>query len=150
MNDKKKLILIIGIVFVLCIGIAVTLNKRDESHPQMYVPEVKELPLRVDTVPVEFNIVNEQGINFMDCSYENKSSVDIMNFVLEVSFKDTNEQKSITFNNLVKAGETSEIVKINAPASANKDDVEILKYKISTTDGVYMEYDVKLNQYNWS
>lgn len=149
MNDKKKLILIMGILFILCIVTAITLNKRDEA-PEMYVPEVKELPLRVDTVPVEFNIINEEGTNFIECSYENKSSVDIMNFVLEVSFKDTNEQKSITFNNLVKAGETSEIVKINAPASANKDDVEILKYKISTTDGVYMEYDVKLNQYNWS
>ncbi len=147
-KNKQKLALILGIVSILCLGIIISFNSKKEE--KMYVPEVKELPLRVDTVPVEFNIINEEGTNFIECSYENKSSVDIMNFVLEVSFKDTNEQKSITFNNLVKAGETSEIVKINAPASANKDDVEILKYKISTTDGVYMEYDVKLNQYNWS
>ena len=36
------------------------------------------------------------------------------------------------------------------PASGNIDDVQILKYKISTANGTYMEYDSELNQYNWS
>mgnify|MGYP001133218159 CR=1 FL=1 len=30
------------------------------------------------------------------------------------------------------------------------DDIEVLKYKISLLSGVYMEYDTKLKQYNWS
>ncbi len=152
MNEKQtKIAIIIGAVIIFGGAFFFSINKdKKEEEPQPYKLEPKELPLRVDTVPVTFNIVDENGTNMLDCSFTNNSSADIVSFTLELNFKDTNQATSITFNNLVKAGQTSEIVKINAPASANKDDVEILKYKISTTNGVYMEYDVKLNQYNWS
>ena len=152
MNEKQtKIAIIVGAVIILATAMFFSINKnKKEEEPQPYKLEPKELPLRVDTVPVTFNIVDENGTNMLDCSFTNNSNVDITSFTLELNFKDTNQATSITFNNLVKAGQTSEIVKINAPASANKDDVEILKYKISTTNGVYMEYDVKLNQYNWS
>ena len=154
MNEKQtKIAIIVGAVIILATAFFFSINKnKKEEQQQQQLQEIqpKELPLRVDAVPVTFNIVNENGTNMLDCSFTNNSNVDITSFTLELNFKDTNQATSITFNNLVKAGQTSEIVKINAPASANKDDVEILKYKISTTNGVYMEYDVKLNQYNWS
>lgn len=154
MNEKQtKIAIIVGAVIILATAIFFSVNKdKKEEQQQQQLQDIqpKELPLRVDTVPVTFNVVNENGINILDCYFTNNSSTDITSFTLELNFKDTNQATSVTFNNLVKAGQTSEIVKINAPASANKDDVEILKYKISTTDGVYMEYDVKLNQYNWS
>lgn len=152
MNEKQtKIAIIVGAVIILATAFFFSMNKEkkeEQQQPQQIQP--KELPLKVDAVPVTFNIVNENGTNMLDCSFTNNSNVDITSFTLELNFKDTNQATSITFNNLVKAGQTSEIVKINAPASANKDDVEILKYKISTTNGVYMEYDVRLNQYNWS
>ena len=152
MNEKQtKIAIIIGAVIIFGGAFFFSINKdKKEEEPQPYKLEPKELQLRVDTVPVTFNIVDENGTNMLDCSFTNNSSADIVSFTLELNFKDTNQATSITFNNLVKAGQTSEIVKINAPASANKDDVEIVKYKISTTNGVYMEYDVRLNQYNWS
>lgn len=154
MNEKQtKIAIIVGAVIILATAMFFSINKnKKEEQEQTQLQEIqpKELPLRVDTVPVTFNVVNENGINMLDCYFTNNSNADIVSFTLELNFKDTNQATSITFNNLVKAGQTSEIVKINAPASANKDDVEILKYKISTTNGVYMEYDVKLNQYNWS
>ena len=56
-----------------------------------------------------------------------------------------------------KVNEGDVIVKVQsdassakAPASGNVDDIEVLKYKISLLSGVYMEYDTKLKQYNWS
>lgn len=154
MNEKQtKIAIIVGAVIILATAMFFSINKnKKEEQEQTQLQEIqpKELPLRVDAVPVTFNVVNENGTNMLDCSFTNNSSADITSFTLELNFKDTNQATSVTFNNLIKAGQTSEIAKINAPASANKDDVEIVKYKISTTNGVYMEYDVKLNQYNWS
>lgn len=152
MNEKQtKIAIIIGAVIIFGGAFFFSINKdKKEEEPQPYKLEPKELPLRVDTVPVTFNIVDENGTNMLECSYKNNSNANITSFVLELNFKDINQVTNVSFNNLVNSGQSSEIVKINAPASANKDDVEIVKYKISTTNGVYMEYDVRLNQYNWS
>lgn len=154
MNEKQtKIAIIVGAVIILATAMFFSINKnKKEEQEQTQLQEIqpKELPLRVDTVPVTFNVVNENGTNMLECSYKNNSNANITSFVLELNFKDINQVTNVSFNNLVNSGQSSEIVKINAPASANKDDVEIVKYKISTTNGVYMEYDVRLNQYNWS
>ena len=39
---------------------------------------------------------------------------------------------------------------IVGPDSRLVEDVEILKYKISIEDGVYMEYNPITSEYNWS
>lgn len=55
----------------------------------------------------------------------------------------------MTSNETIEPGKTSNIFIGKAPASGNVNDVEVLKYKISLSRGVYMEYDVKSRQYNW-
>ena len=64
--------------------------------------------------------------------------------------KDTGETIQMTCNETIAPGQTSNVFTGKAPTSGNIDDVEVLKYTISLTSGVYMEYDVKLKQYNWS
>ena len=87
---------------------------------------VNELPLKIDTTPLTFNIVaKEQGP------------------VLEATYKNDSQET-------IASGQTSNIFTGRAPTSGNIDDVEVLKYKISLSRGVYMEYDVKSKQYNWS
>lgn len=49
----------------------------------------------------------------------------------------------MTSNETIAPGQTSNIFTGRAPTSGNIDDVEVLKYKISLSRGVYMEYDVK-------
>lgn len=56
----------------------------------------------------------------------------------------------MTCNEAIAPGQTSNVFTGKVPTSGNIDDVEVLKYKISLSRGVYMEYDVKSKQYNWS
>lgn len=148
MNEKqKKITIIVSVVLILGTAFLFSFNKKEEKA---YKPEVKELPLKVDLVPVNFDVIDENGMNILNCSFENKSDEDITSFVLEIKFKGMNETKCISFDNLIIPGETSDILKVEIPKNYKKDDIQILKYKISTADGVYMEYDVNLKQYNWS
>ena len=50
----------------------------------------------------------------------------------------------MTSNETIESGKTSNVFTGKAPVSGNINDVEVLKYKISLSSGVYMEYDVKL------
>ena len=70
--------------------------------------------------------------------------------IFDIQLKDTQETIQLSSNEAIQPGQTSTLYAAKAPASGNVDDIEILKYKISLLSGVYMEYDTKLKQYNWS
>lgn len=49
----------------------------------------------------------------------------------------------MTSNETIASGQTSNVFTGKVPTSGNIDDVEVLKYKILLSCGVYMEYDIK-------
>ena len=69
---------------------------------------------------------------------------------LQVKYRNTDTVEDINISGLVSSGEKSKEVLIVGPDSRLVEDVEILKYKISIEDGVYMEYNPITSEYNWS
>ena len=67
MNEKQtKIAIIVGAVIILATAMFFSINKnKKEEQQQQQLQEIqpKEFPLRVDAVPVTFNIVNEIGTN---------------------------------------------------------------------------------------
>lgn len=147
MNNKYKILIIIllivagGIIFF-----AINKNKNQKEIE----PIVNELPLKIDSTPLKFNIVKNQSGQVLEARFTNNSKEDISRLVLVVKLKDTGEVIELKCNTPVEVGKTSEIFKGKAPESGKLEDIEVLKYKISTRNGVYMEYDEKSKQYNWS
>ena len=117
---------------------------------QKIEPRVKELPLRIDKIPLTFNIVNNGAEQTLEVNYTNNSKETITRLTLDIQLKDTQETIQLSSNEAIQPGQTSTLYAAKAPASGNVDDIEVLKYKISLLSGVYMEYDTKLKQYNWS
>ena len=123
------LLIIVIIIAGLCTFFIINNNKKENKIE----PRVKELPLRIDKIPLTFNIVNNGAEQTLEVNYTNNSKETITRLTLEI-----------------QPGQTSTLYAAKAPASGNVDDIEVLKYKISLLSGVYMEYDTKLKQYNWS
>ncbi|MFR1077058.1 MAG: hypothetical protein ACLSEL_11080, partial [Romboutsia timonensis] len=109
-----------------------------------------ELPLRIDKIPLTFNIVNNGTALVLQANYTNNSKETITRLTLDVLLKDTGETIQLTSNEVIQPGQTATLQGTKAPTSGKVEDVEVLKYKISLSSGVYMEYDAKLKQYNWS
>ena len=126
----KWLFLIILLLIFAVAGFILFNNNKKENKIE---PIVKELPLRIDKIPLTFNIVNNGAEQTLD-----------------IQLKDTQETIQLSSNEAIQPGQTSTLYAAKAPASGNVDDIEVLKYKISLLSGVYMEYDTKLKQYNWS
>lgn len=146
---KYKVLIIVAAVLALGISIFFVANKSNiGGFNSQY--KVKDLPLKVESTPLNLNIVKENNANVLEATYTNDSEEVISRLVLEVLLKDTGEVIEMKCNQPVGAGETSVKFTGKAPASGKIDDVEVLKYKISLRNGTYMEYDVKLKQYNWS
>ena len=72
----------------------------------------------------------------MECVYKNDSEEDISRLVLEVRLKDTGEIVELKYNDIVESGKESAKFTGKGPASGKIEDVEVLKYKISTRDGI--------------
>ncbi|WP_297713325.1 hypothetical protein [Clostridium sp.] len=148
--DKKYKVSVIALLgIVLCVFIFFIISKKGVKNQDLNSP-VKELPLKVESTPLSFSIVNTPEGNILECVYKNDSEEDISRIVLEVKLKDTGEIVELKYNDIVKAGKESAKFTGKGPASGNVEDVEVLKYKISTRNGTYMEYDTELKQYNWS
>lgn len=145
---KYKIALIIGGVIILAAGIFLVTNKKEKVNktPQQ---QAKQLPLKVEAVPVNFEIVQDTTTN-LKAVFTNDSEETILTFTMEVLLKDTQEVIEMKWKGPISPGEQSPQIIGKAPASGNINDVKILKYKISVQSGVYMEYDTELNQYNWS
>ena len=136
------------IILLMCgvVGFFVLNNKEQTNINNT----VSELPLKVETTPLSFNIITGEQGPVLEAIYQNNSKETISRLTIEVLLKDTGEIIQMTSNEIIEPGSTSNIFIGKAPASGKLNDVEVLKYKISLSRGVYMEYDVKSNQYNWS
>lgn len=143
----KWLLLIILLLICTLIGLFVLNNNKQQNQINS---TVAELPLKIDTTPLTFNIVTKEQGPVLEATYQNNSKETISRLTIEVLLKDTGETIQMTSNEIIEPGKTSNIFTGKAPASGNVNDVEVLKYKISLSRGVYMEYDVKSRQYNWS
>ena len=146
---KKYKWIILIIVLIICglVGFLIFNNNKEQNKIN---PTVNELPLKIDTTPLNLNIVTTEQGPVLQATYQNNSKETISRLTIEVLLKDTGETIQMTCNETIAPGQTSNVFTGKAPTSGNIDDVEVLKYKISLTSGVYMEYDVKLKQYNWS
>lgn len=149
--DKKNKVAIIALLgIVLCVFTFVIIGKKETTENQDLNIPVKELPLKVEATPLNFSIANTPEGNVLECVYKNDSEEDISRLVLEIKLKDTGEIVELKYNDTVESGKESAKFTGKGPASGKIEDVEVLKYKISTRNGIYMEYDAELNQYNWS
>ena len=129
------------IILLLIFGIAGFILLNNNKKENKIEPIVKELPLRIDKIPLTFNIVNNGTEQTLEVNYTNNSKETITRLMLDIQ---------LSSNEAIQPGQTSTLYAAKAPASGNVDDIEVLKYKISLLSGVYMEYDTKLKQYNWS
>ena len=147
MKKYKWIILIIILLICSLVGLFVLNNNKQQTQINS---TVNELPLKIDTIPLSFNIVTKEQGPVLEATYQNNSKETISRLTIEVLLKDTGETIQMNSNETIEPGKTSNIFTGKAPASGNINDVEVLKYKISLSRGVYMEYDVKSKQYNWS
>lgn len=145
---KYRIALIIGGISILVLGMFFVLNKKEKVN-NILEQQVKQLPLKVEAVPVNFEIIKGESNN-LKAVFTNDSQETILTFTIEVLLKDTNEVIEMKWSGAVSPGEQSSQITDKAPKSGNIDDVKILKYKISVQSGTYMEYNSELNQYNWS
>lgn len=150
-NNKSKLLLItlfiiVGILIVSgCIWFFFTNKNKKEIEPT-----VKELPLKIDSTPLNFNIAQTEHGPVLEATFTNNSKEDISRLSISAKLKDTGEVIELKCESMVEKGKTSPVFTGKAPASGKVDDVEVLKYKLSLRSGTYMEYDTQLKQYNWS
>ena len=147
MKKYKWIILILLLIICGLVGFFVLNNNKQQTQINT---TVNELPLKIDTTPLTFNIVTKEQGPVLEATYQNNSEETISRLTIEVLLKDTGETIQMTSNEIIEPGKTSNIFTGKAPASGDVNDVEVLKYKISLSRGVYMEYDVKSRQYNWS
>lgn len=146
---KKYKWLLLIILLIICGLVGFIVLNKNKQQAQIN-STVSELPLKIDTTPITFNIVTKGQGPVLEATYQNNSKETISRLTIEVLLKDTGETIQMTSNEIIEPGKTSNIFTGKAPASGNINDVEVLKYKISLSRGVYMEYDVKSRQYNWS
>lgn len=147
--NKSYKLLFIFVIVILGVGIFFIIDKDKTTHQEIAI-EVPELPLKINKVPLTFNIVNTPEGNILECVFKNDSSENINKFVLDIRLKDTGEIVELNCNGPIMAGQESPKFIGKGPASGNIEDVEVMKYRIATNNGVYMEYDTELKQYNWS
>ena len=146
---KKYKWLLLIILLIICGLVGFIVLNKNKQQAQIN-STVSELPLKIDTTPITFNILTKGQGPVLEATYQNNSKETISRLTIEVLLKDTGETIQMTSNEIIEPGKTSNIFTGKAPASGNINDVEVLKYKISLSRGVYMEYDVKSRQYNWS
>ena len=153
MNFKKffkKYCMILLIIVIVIAGLGSYFVIKNNKKENTIEPIVKELPLKIDKIPLTFNIVNNGTALVLQANYTNNSKEIINRLTLDVLLKDTGETIQLTSNEVIQPGQTATLQGTKAPTSGKVEDVEVLKYKISLSSGVYMEYDAKLKQYNWS
>lgn len=146
---KKNSIIAIGIV--VGIGLIVFLASFTSSKfNNISKYKLLETPVPINSINVSVRIANYENTLKSIIKYENNSSHDISNMVIEVRFKSENKVVSYELNELVKSGQISSDFYGEAPDSGNEEDLEFLKYKVTLKKGTYMEYDQTTNTYNWS
>lgn len=146
---KKNSIIAIGIV--VGIGLIVFLASFTSSKfNNISKYKLLETPVPINSINVSVRIANYENTLKSIIKYENNSSYDISNMVIEVKFKSENKVVSYNCDEVVKSGQLSSEFYGEAPSSGNEEDLEFLKYKVTLKNGTYMEYDQTTNTYNWS
>lgn len=146
---KKNSIIAIGIV--VGIGVIVFLASFTSSKfNNISKYKLLETPVPINSINVSVRIANYENTLKSIIKYENNSSHDISNMVIEVRFKSENKVVSYNCDEVVKSGQLSSEFYGEAPSSGNEEDLEFLKYKVTLKNGTYMEYDQTTNTYNWS
>lgn len=146
---KKNSIIAIGIV--VGIGLIIFLASFTSSKfNNISKYKLLETPVPINSINVSVRIANYENTLKSIIKYENNSSHDISNMVIEVRFKSENKVVSYNCDEVVKSGQLSSEFYGEAPSSGNEEDLEFLKYKVTLKNGTYMEYDQTTNTYNWS
>ena len=146
---KKNSIIAIGIV--VGIGLIVFLASFTSSKfNNISKYKLLETPVPINSINVSVRIANYENTLKSIIKYENNSSYDISNMVIEIRFKSENKVVSYNCDEVVKSGQLSSEFYGEAPSSGNEEDLEFLKYKVTLKNGTYMEYDQTTNTYNWS
>ncbi|WP_317327193.1 hypothetical protein [Turicibacter sanguinis] len=124
--------------------------KENEVVNYGHIYGVGELPVTIDQIPLLYQIEEVDGDKLLKVSYTNHTSNDISNFSVQLKIKDNQKPITINFSQAVKQGETSSVSEINISDDIQTEDITAVKYMISLTKGIYIEYDAITNQYNWS
>lgn len=78
------LLIIVIIIAGLCTFFIINNNKKENKIE----PIVKELPLRIDKIPLTFNIVNNGAEQTLEVNYTNNSKETITRLMLDIQLKD--------------------------------------------------------------
>ena len=114
------------IILLLIFGIAGFILLNNNKKENKIEPIVKELPLRIDKIPLTFNIVNNGTEQTLEANYTNNSKETITRLTLEVQLKYTGETIQLSSNEEIQPGQSTTLYGAKAPASGNVDDIEIL------------------------
>lgn len=152
MKARKIFILLLSVLILGMLVIVIRNIELQQKNNNNNLEEsiTGELPIEVDEIPIEFSVINENDENIIEMQYKNNSGYDISNLTIEVRRKDNEQVIELRCGNKVEVGKESEKFYIDAPEGITEENIEIIKYKISLTKGIYVEYDVVTNQYNWS
>ena len=146
---NKNIIIAISLIVVFILGAFLIIKSTKNTEESRFSTAIEQ-PFTIDTINVVFNINQDGEHPLLKTYYENNSNKTITNMTLQVKYKNTDTVEDINISGLVSSGEKSKEVLIVGPDSRLVEDVEILKYKISIEDGVYMEYNPITSEYNWS
>lgn len=126
MNFKKffkKYCMILLIIVIVIAGLGSYLIIKNNKKENKIEPIVKELPLRIDKIPLTFNIVNNGAEQTLEVNYTNNSKETITRLMLDIQLKDTQETIQLSSNEAIQPGQTSTLYAAKAPASGNVDDI---------------------------
>ena len=104
MKKYKWLFLIILLLIFAVAGFILLNNNKKENKIE---PRVKELPLRIDKIPLTFNIVNNGAEQTLEVNYTNNSKETITRLTLDIQLKDTQETIQLSSNEAIQPGQTS-------------------------------------------
>ena len=104
MKKYKWLFLIILLLIFAVAGFILFNNNKKENKIE---PIVKELPLRIDKIPITFNIVNNGAEQTLEVNYTNNSKETITRLMLDIQLKDTQETIQLSSNEAIQPGQTS-------------------------------------------
>ena len=137
---NKNIIIAISLIVVFILGAFLIIKSTKNTEESRFSTAIEQ----------PFTIDQDGDHPLLKTYYENNSNKKITNMTLQVKYKNTDTVEDISISGLVSSGEKSKEVLIVGPDSRLVEDVEILKYKISIEDGVYMEYNPITSEYNWS
>lgn len=118
-------------------------------------PNENTPPLTIDQLPLNITIKEPDSIGnvYLNATFTNNSDKNITGYIATILLKDSNEKSYLSMYDTVLSGETSPAFKCFGPKTFNKDDIQILNYQINIDNGdgttTYLEYDTKLNKYQW-